>query len=165
MAKRIVKTQLNLVIDTQSSSFAAPGAQQYQAQYKTFLPSKYNLNNFRVDAIDFTSIGKYIPLSLPNNPQDYWYGANGGGLTAFLTLFDGKNNLVLNNYPLIDLLNNVYYDSATQTNVIKDPTFNRLRLFKINGINTTLSYITIQPPNQFYTVPSNFGTLNIYQFE
>jgi len=165
MTKRVVKEQINLTILQQTPSFASTGAVQYQAGAKTFLPQRYDLKNFQIDAIDFTSIGVFIAATPPSQNNDIQYGSNNGPLSSgYLTLFDGSDRIVLYNYPIIDLLNNVSTDLNFNNNVQKNSTKNKLRLFNIKGINSTLSYITMQQ-GQFFTTPSNYGTLNIYQFE
>lgn len=164
MINRVVKQQVNLTILQQTPSFENTGAVQYTSGAKTFLPQRYDLKNFQIDAIDFTSIGYFLAATPPTQNNDLNYGANYAiRQSVYLTLFDGNDKIVLYNYPLIDLLNNVYTDLNTNQNIQIDSTKNKLRLFNIKGINPTLSYITI-PFGNFFTTPSNYGTLNIYQF-
>jgi hypothetical protein len=90
------------------------------------IPSKglINLNqNYYFDGYPFLRNIKVKAISVNNLPNILQ-------LTGYLTLSDSKKNIILNNYPLSDLL------------LINQSPKAKLRLFKIDGVDLLNSYFS-----------------------
>lgn len=164
MKGRVIDQVISLKLVSNAPAIDTGAGLIFQTQLQEFLQPIPNLANFQVDAIEYTSIGNLVTTVVP--PYDVYTGSFNIATVAsvYLTLYNGKKEIVLKNYPVIDLLNSVYYDPTFTTNVITDDV-NRTRLFNIKGVDPMSSYITVVPLNTTVTYPADLGVLNFYKFK
>jgi hypothetical protein len=110
----------------------------YSRNSKVYLEPAPFLLNKNIDAISFQIV------------NDTFLSSN------VLNLFDGTNNLCVENYPLFDL-----WDTILNSGAIATLLTNRLRLFKLKGLTSESCYFT---SNSTFTTTSEVlvGNLIFY---